>query len=133
MDAVSQRELSRARSEVRLLSAICPLGLRGLVMAYESGIGLEQFSAPDTLAIFAAIVVAERFQKIGNREATYLLAIESLRISGLWDASDLRPFASGMRWGPAGLAALFCRLAPQTAESLLPTLAERLLSIPPEN
>ena len=99
-----------------------------MALASRAGITLDAFAQDDTRAIFAALRVADRDGRIVDREATYLLARHALRIGGCWDDSDTRPFASGMRWGPAALGALFCRVSRREAEALIPVLSADLLA-----
>ena len=125
---IASAALTRARAEVRLLATIAPIGRWGMALGSRAGIALDTFAADDTRAIFAALRVADRDGRIVHREATYLLARRALIIVSLWDDSDTRPFASGMRWGPAALAALFTRVSRREAEVLVPILSADLLS-----
>jgi hypothetical protein len=118
-----------ARVEVKTLSAVCPIGRRGLAMTREAGVTPADFAQPDTAAIYFAIEAAELGNIIGDRERTYLLARRALILENLWDETDTRTFISGMVRGPGPLACLFAGLSRQAAERLAPELARQLVSL----
>jgi hypothetical protein len=126
-ESIAKLECERATAEVKLLACIAPIGRFGMALAAKAGIQIQHFEQPDTLAIYAALTLANSDGRIADKIKTARLARLALEDAGLWDDSDERTFVAGMRWGPGPLTELFTRISRQDAEVNLPGAAAALM------
>jgi hypothetical protein len=115
-------ERARACAELRLLACIAPLGRAGVAMAREAGVREDDFSQPDTRAVFMALSAAAIDTGMGVTLAAKLVRA-SLRTEGLYTSGDARRFLGPTCWGAGMIAAMFWRIDKSDAEAALPGLA----------
>lgn len=109
----------RASVELELVGGMLSDPVRGVEAAAREGVHRDLLGQDDLRAIFVAAEVGrDRGVLTVLRFARFLL-----RHLRLWDESDSRTFARGMRWGNEALAALACSYP---GPSAVPYYARRL-------